>query len=156
VAKYLLEFERGGGSSAGLEAVLARLQKHVHAESDADMALIRRIGELSMRLEAIKTTEQRILSDLTSGQPPGPAGSMLKVQRTELMQAIDEAGVSSLGLHALPHQPDTWQPGANVPVLGPEALVTGMARYLNNRAGSIYGGSNEVQRNIMAKAVLGL
>jgi acyl-CoA dehydrogenase len=56
----------------------------------------------------------------------------------------------------LPHQPDTWQPGANVPILGPEALVTGMARYLNNRAGSIYGGSNEVQRNIMAKAVLGL
>ena len=156
VAKYLLEFERGGGSSAGLEAVLARLQKHVHAESHADRALIRRIGELSMRLEAIKTTEQRILSDLTSGQPPGPAGSMLKVQRTELMQAIDEAGVNSLGLHALPHQPETWQPGANVPILGPEALVTGMARYLNNRAGSIYGGSNEVQRNIMAKAVLGL
>ena len=156
VAKYLLEFERGGGSSAGLEAVLARLQKHVHAESPADMALIRRIGELSMRLEAIKTTEQRILSDLTSGQPPGPAGSMLKVQRTELMQAIDEAGVNSLGLHALPHQPDTWQPGANGPIIGPEPLVTGMARYLNNRAGSIYGGSNEVQRNIMAKAVLGL
>jgi acyl-CoA dehydrogenase len=156
VAKYLLEFERGGGSSAGLEAVLARLQKHVHAESPADMALIRRIGELSMRLEAIKTTEQRILSDLKSGQPPGPAGSMLKVQRTELMQAIDEAGVNSLGLHGLPHQPDTWQPGANGPIIGPEPLVTGMARYLNNRAGSIYGGSNEVQRNIMAKSVLGL
>ena len=81
---------------------------------------------------------------------------MLKVQRTELMQAIDEAGVNSLGLHGLPHQPDTWQPGANGPIIGPEPLVTGMARYLNNRAGSIYGGSNEVQRNIMAKSVLGL
>jgi acyl-CoA dehydrogenase len=81
---------------------------------------------------------------------------MLKVQRTELMQAIDEAGVQTLGMHAAPYQPDAWQPGANVPILGPEALVVGMARYLNNRAGSIYGGSNEVQRNIMAKGVLGL
>ncbi len=156
VAKYLLEFERGGGSSAGLEAVLARLQRHVQADSNADLALIRRISELSMRMEAIKATEQRILSDLTSGQPPGPAGSMLKIQRTELMQAIDEAGVNSLGLYAAPYQPDAWQPGANASILGPDALVTGMARYLNNRAGSIYGGSNEVQRNIMAKAVLEL
>ncbi len=156
VAKYLLEFERSGGSSAGLEAVLGRLQRHVQAELPADFGLIRRIGELAMRVEAIKTTEQRVLSDLTGGQPPGPAASMLKVQRTELMQAIDEAGVQALGMHAAPYQPDAWQPGANVPVLGPEALVVGMARYLNNRAGSIYGGSNEVQRNIMAKGVLGL
>jgi acyl-CoA dehydrogenase len=156
VAKYLLEFERSGGSSAGLEAVLGRLQRHVQAELPADFGLIRRIGELAMRVEAIKTTEQRVLSDLTGGQPPGPAASMLKVQRTELMQAIDEAGVQALGMHTAPYQPDTWQPGANVPVLGPEALVVGMARYLNNRAGSIYGGSNEVQRNIMAKGVLGL
>ena len=156
VAKYLLEFERSGGSSAGLEAVLGRLQRYVQAELPADFGLIRRIGELAMRIEAIKTTEQRVLSDLTSGQPPGPAASMLKVQRTELMQAIDEAGVQTLGMHAAPYQPDAWQPGANVPVLGPEALVVGMARYLNNRAGSIYGGSNEVQRNIMAKGVLGL
>ena len=81
---------------------------------------------------------------------------MLKIQRTELMQAIDTLGIEALGGFAAPNQPDAWQPGANVPVIGPGALVTGMARYLNNRAGSIYGGSNEVQRNIMAKAVHGL
>ncbi len=156
VAKYLLEFERGGGSSAGLEAGIARLEKLVYANGASDSGLIRRVGELAMRVQAIKTTEQRVLSDLTSGQPPGPAASMLKIQRTELMQAIDTVGIEALGEYASPYQPDAWQPGANVPVLGPEALVTGMARYLNNRAGSIYGGSNEVQRNIMAKGVLGL
>ena len=109
-----------------------------------------------MRFVPIKTTEQRVLSDLASGQPPGPAASMLKVQRTVPMQAIDTVGIEALGGHADVHQPAAWQPGANEDVIGPDALVTGMARYLNNRAGSIYGGSNEVQRNIMAKAVLGL
>ncbi|MFN7179465.1 acyl-CoA dehydrogenase family protein [Hyphomonas sp.] len=155
VAKYLLEFERGGGSSAGLEAVLGRLKTHLFTHG-ADAGLIRRFGDVSMKLEAIKITEQRVLAELTGGQPPGPAASMLKVQRTELMQAIDTLGIEALGEHAGVHQPDAWLPGANVPVIGPDALVTGMARYLNNRAGSIYGGSNEVQRNIMAKAVLGL
>ncbi len=81
---------------------------------------------------------------------------MLKIQRTELMQAIDTLSIEASGVHAAAHQPAAWQPGANVDVLGDPALVTGMARYLNNRAASIYGGSNEVQRNIMAKAVLGL
>lgn len=155
VAKYLLEFERGGGSSAGLEAVLGRLKAHLFTIG-ADAGLIRRFGDVSMKLEAIKITEQRVLAELTGGQPPGPAASMLKVQRTELMQAIDTLGIEALGEHAGVHQPDAWIPGANVPVIGPDALVTSMARYLNNRAGSIYGGSNEVQRNIMAKAVLRL
>jgi alkylation response protein AidB-like acyl-CoA dehydrogenase len=156
VAKYLLEFERGSGSSAGLEALLKRYHTQILSAGSADPGLMRRLGEVAIRVEAIKMTEQRVLSDLASGQPPGPAASMLKIQRTELMQAIDTLGIEALGSYAAPHQPEAWRPGADGPVIGPEGLVTGMARYLNNRAGSIYGGSNEVQRNIIAKVVLGL
>lgn len=154
VAKYLLEFERSGGSSAGLEAGIARLQRYVTALGEAD--LMRRAAELSTRLEAIKGTEQRILSAVSSGKPPGPAASMLKIQRTELMQAVDEVAVMANGLYAGVHQLEAVHPLSNTPPIGPAELVTAMPRYLNNRAGSIYGGSNEVQRGIIAKGVLGL
>ena len=154
VAKYLLEFERSGGSSAGLEAGIARLQRYVTGLGEAD--LMRRTAELSTRLEAIKGTEQRILSAVSSGKPPGPAASMLKIQRTELMQAVDEVAVMANGLYAGVHQLEAVHPLSNTPPVGPAELVTAMPRYLNNRAGSIYGGSNEVQRGIIAKGVLGL
>ncbi|MFN4025608.1 MAG: acyl-CoA dehydrogenase family protein [Hyphomonas sp.] len=154
VAKYLLEFERSGGSSAGLEAGLARLQRRVVAEGDPD--LMRRAADLSTRVEAIKATEQRILSAVTSGKPPGPAASMLKIQRTELMQAVDELGLLAAGLYGGVQQLEALHPLSNVEPVGPAELVTAMPRYLNNRAGSIYGGSNEVQRGIIAKGVLGL
>lgn len=154
VAKYLLEFERSGGSSAGLEAGIARLQRYVTELGDAD--LMRRAADLFTRVEAIKGTEQRILSAVSSGKPPGPAASMLKIQRTELMQAVDEVAVMAHGLYACVHQLEAVHPLSNVAPIGPAELVTAMPRYLNNRAGSIYGGSNEVQRGIIAKGVLGL
>lgn len=81
---------------------------------------------------------------------------MLKVQRTEMMQRIDELAIEASGPYANVYEPATWHPESNLDPVGPEALVVATAKYLNNRAGSIYGGSNEVQRNIMAKAVLGL
>ena len=154
VAKYLLEFERSGGSSAGLEAGLDRLRAYVEAMADKD--LIRRAAALSVRVEAIKATEQRILSALAGGQPPGPAASLLKIQRTELMQAIDELGVEAHGAYSGVHQPGAVKPGSVCDPVGPAEMLTAMPRYLNNRAGSIYGGSNEIQRGIIARSVLGL
>lgn len=156
VAKYLLEFERGGGSSAGLEAHLARVRAAIDADPASPMSLRMRAGDVAIRLEAVSATEKRVMASLASGQPPGPAASLLKIQRTETMQAIDELSIDAARIHAMPDQLDACTPGWNAPVLGPPELVTSTPRYLNNRAGSIYGGSNEVQRNIIAKAVLGL
>ena len=158
VAKYLLEFERGGGSSAGLEVNVARIRALAGKNGllDGDPAFARALAAAEVALEAIKITEQRVSSALSSGSNPGPAASMLKVQRTEMMQRIDTLGIELGGAYAGVEQIEARQPGANVDPVGPPDLLTLMPRYLNNRAGSIYGGSNEVQRNIMAKLVLGL
>ena len=163
VAKYLLEFERGGGSAPGLRVALDRLRTLAGAEqADAggplidDDAFRQKLAAAAIALDAIEMTEHRVLAALASGQAPGPASSMLKVQGTELMQRLDEIGVEALGAYAWVDQPEARAPGANVGYVGPEHGLVTTARYLNNRAASIYGGSNEVQRNIMARLVLGL
>ena len=156
VAKYLLVFERSGGSSAGLEAALRRIRSIKQREAPDDRDLSRAISNAEIRLEAVKMTEQRVLASISQGANPGPAASMLKTQRTETMQLIDEIGLAVAGHYAGVSQIEAVQPGSNQTPVGPEDILPVMPRYLNNRAASIYGGSNEVQRNIMAKAVLGL
>lgn len=156
VAKYLLEFERSGGSSAGLEAGLKRLREAILKDGLIEASLVAKLEQASILLDAIRVTEQRIVASLSAGRPPGPAASMLKVQRTEMMQRIDELAVEASGIYSNVYEPATWHPDSNLEPVGTEALVVATAKYLNNRAGSIYGGSNEVQRNIMAKAVLRL
>ena len=163
VAKYLLEFERGGGSSAGMKISLERVRAMASAESsDAGGRLIddehfrHKLAAASVKLEAIEMSEHRVLAALASGRNPGPASSMLKMQGTEMMQHIDELAIEAIGPYGGVYQPDARAPGSNVAPVGPAHGLLSMARYLNNRAGSIYGGSNEIQRNIIAQLVLGL
>jgi acyl-CoA dehydrogenase len=163
VAKYLLEFERGGGSSPGLRVALERLRGLARAErSDGGDRLIEdadfraKLAAAGVALDAIEMTEHRVLAALASGQPPGPASSMLKVQGTELMQRLDEIALEGLGAYAAVDQPQARAPGANTDFVGPEHGLVTTARYLNDRAASIYGGSNEIQRDIIARLVLGL
>ena len=163
VAKYLLEFERGGGSSPGLQVSLQRLRAMARGEtSDAGAALFEdpafraRLAEAEIAVTAIEFTEHRMLSALASGKNPGPASSMLKTQSTEAMQRIDELAIDVAAHYAAVDQKDAREAGSNITPVGPDHSLVAMARYLNNRAGSIYGGSNEIQRDIMAKLVLGL
>ena len=163
VAKYLLEFERGGGNSAGLEAALERIRVMSHAEPGdggkslaSDPSFQRKFADTQIALESIVITEQRVTAALAAGGNPGPASSMLKTARTETMQRIDELAVEAAGLYGNVHQMAARMPGSNIEPVGPEHSITAMPRYLNNRAASIYGGSNEVQRNVMAKLLLKL
>ena len=156
VAKYLLEFERGGGSAPGLGVGLDRVAGVARAAHADDRAHRRRMAEAEIAVTAIDMSERRVLSELASGKAPGPASSMLKVNGTEAMQRIDEIGIAALGPYAHVEQSAAREPGSNIPAVGPEQGLTAMPRYLNNRAASIYGGSNEIQRDIIARLVLGL
>ena len=157
VAKYLLEFERGGGSAPGLKVSLSRVRAMAVAEGiTKDASYMARLAGAEVAVEAIEMTEHRVLAELSEGRNPGPASSMLKTQGTEAMQRIDELAIDAIGHYANVDQPLARRPGSNVAPVGPEHGLVSMARYLNNRAGSIYGGSNEIQRDIMARMILGV
>tara|TARA_Y100000052_G_scaffold23165_1_gene24513 strand:- start:4346 stop:5248 length:903 start_codon:yes stop_codon:yes gene_type:complete len=156
VAKHLLELERGSGSSVGLEVKLDYLKCLCKSFVDIDPALGQRISKAEIELEAIKFTELRVLSDISVGASPGPAAPLLKIQRTEITQKLDELAMNIAGQLTAPKQPEALSPSWNAPAIGPPDMLVIFPSYLNNRAATIYGGSNEIQRNIMAKTVLGL
>ena len=163
VAKYLLEFERGGGYAAALQEQARKIKSIASKErSDSGESLLedknfsRALNEVEIEVEAVLMTEHRIMSDIAERGHPGPASSILKSRGSELKQTLDELAVSAMGYYTLPLQNEARKLGSNFEVIGPDYGVTIYPQYLNNRATTIYGGSNEVQKNIMAKFVLGL
>ncbi len=157
-AKYLLEFERGGGFSAPrIQHELQRLCELVSsarqeiAGFDGSGEIARRIARIEIDLKALEITELRILSAVSGGGNPGPESSILKLNSTRLEQEINELSADVLGYRGFPMNPvQDGSPNR------PDFISSVVPRYLNNRAASIFGGSQEVQRNIIAKMVLGL
>jgi len=173
VAKYLMLFERGGGvSSPGLSQRLKRIAAIAAAEPDGgnarvidDPAFRAKLAQASADVAALEATELRTMAALSGGQAPGPESSMTKAVGTELSQRLTELALEAVGVWALPYQPHMTAPGGLTPgyeapeggeAAGPDHAWPVAAKYFNDRAGSIYAGTNEIQRNIMAKAILGL
>jgi alkylation response protein AidB-like acyl-CoA dehydrogenase len=161
-AKYLLEFERGNAYAPGLMNMLKKVRRIAALEmSDAGEPLIadpdfrKKLAEMEIRVEALNATELRIFSAMGSGKPVGPASSMLKLAGSETQQAITELTLEAVGNYALPFVADTWAQ-TNEPRPGPDYAAPAAPAYFNYRKASIYAGSNEIQKNIMAKLVLGL
>ena len=161
VAKYLLEFERSGGigGSKSLSDIefIKRLVNKIslkHENKDFVSTYLSKINELEIRAQAIQYTSLRILSSLRSGDSPGPESSMMKTLVTDLEQEISELTLEVIGYYGIPFQDTSY--GSNEKAIGDEDFRPIAGKYQNLRATSIYGGSNEIQRNIMAKAVLGL
>ncbi len=163
VAKYLLEFERGGiAYTPPVKASLARLRDIAGEEAGGGEKLIedddfrRQLSHLETQVWANEITEQRVMSALSQGQNPGTASSMFKLRGSELLQQTLELTMRAIGYYSNVFQPDAYTPGANVDPIAPKHGVTASAKYFNQRAATIYAGSSEVQRNIIAKHVLGL
>lgn len=164
VAKYLLTFERGGSQFApGLRVRMETIRRMASQRTDAGGRTLLETPLFASRavaceidILALEFTENRIKSALAAGNNPGALSSMCKVLGTELQQRLSELAVDALGSEALLWQPPAIVPGGDVAPLGPEYALTAMPSYLNARACSIYGGSNEIQRGIIAKHVLGL
>ena len=161
-AKYLLEFERGNGYSSELYSQLATLRLSSRSEdSDGsslseDISFIEKLAKIEIEINAMEATELRILGSLTAGQNVGPESSLLKAGGTEIGQAITELAVELVGYYALPFYNPGPEIGHNEEPIGSQFANTSAPRYFNYRKASIYAGSNEIQRNIMAKLVLGL
>lgn len=163
VAKYLLEFERGGGGAPRLEDALSRIAEVARQTPSGDgltladdPAFRDKLSAAGVALDAVRFSELKTLSALSQGQNPGPASSMLKTSTGSLSQRLTELALEAAGIWALPHQPELRGRLDRIDPVGPEHALTATARYLNTRATSIAGGSDEVQRNIVAKLVLGL
>ncbi|SEQ53532.1 Acyl-CoA dehydrogenase [Loktanella sp. DSM 29012] len=160
-AKYLLTHERTniagvGFASAGLE----QLKRIARAEQSGGQPLIKnplfaaRIAQVQIDLMAMATTNLRVVSAAAAGQAPGAESSMLKIKGTQVRQEINALTMQAVGPYAMPYVSEALE-GDNDPV-GPAYAQARTRQYLNNRKLSIYGGSNEVQRSIIAKAILEL
>jgi alkylation response protein AidB-like acyl-CoA dehydrogenase len=166
-AKYLLQFERGNAYAPGLSAQLKKVRKIANIErsdvggsmmSDPDFR--KKLAEVEIKVEALNATELRIFAGRANGDAMGAVSSMLKLEGSQMQQAITELALEAAGVYAQPFVQDTWShlngDGANYFRAGQDYSATVAPTYFNYRKTSIYAGSNEIQHNIMAKMVLGL
>ena len=163
VAKYLLEFERGGGGAAPrLKVALDELAAIAARELEDGVALLhrdhfrRRLAMVEIRLRAQEFTELSNLARMSRGESPGPGSSLSKNNSVAIEQEINTLKLEAVQYYALPNANFISLNGCEESWVGPEHAETITPKYLNSRAASIFGGSQEVQKNIIAKVVLGL
>ena len=123
-----------------------------------DPSFNKKVTELEVELTALEYTELRTLAKESKGEGPGAESSILKIKGTEIQQKISELTLEAIGNYASPYLTplSVRSFGSNYPEVGPDYSQGVAQNYFGMRKTSIYGGSNEIQRNIIAKMVLGL
>ena len=154
-AKYLLTHERTAIAGVPQSKKTIQYLKEVAAKEMSggrplieDMTFRTKLAKIEVDLLALEYTELRAIASLAAGAAPGPDSSILKIRGTEIQQALSELAVEACGYYA--HALNTGE------AIGNDYAWGISAKYLYGRAATIYGGSNEVQKNIIAKSVLGL
>jgi alkylation response protein AidB-like acyl-CoA dehydrogenase len=163
-AKFLLAHERSGiagvaRSKRGIERIRVMAKGEMGDDGNAlikDSSFKRKIAELEIDLTALEFTELRTLAAESAGKGPGPESSILKIKGTEIQQRVTELALEAAGHYGAPFFRGFPNDGDNAHPIGPDYSHRTAPTYFNVRKTSIYGGSNEIQRNIIAKMVLGL
>ncbi|WP_447754246.1 acyl-CoA dehydrogenase family protein [Sphingopyxis fribergensis] len=161
-AKFLLAHERTGiagvaASKRGIEKVKAIARTEVDGDKPllANAFFKRKVAELEVDLAALEFTELRSLAGPNAGRGPGPESSLLKIKGSEIQQRLTELTLEAVGHYGAPYFRGFGE-GDNEHPIGPDYAHRAAPTYFNMRKTTIYGGSNEIQRNIIAKMVLGL
>lgn len=165
IAKFLLENERGGACHAPvLLAELASLRRAAALVSDGDggtmiddVQFAQELAHAEFEAQALEITELRILAEISRGNAPGPQTSLTKLTASNLRQRASSLATRLYGYAGLqlPEQRPFYGDDFPEPILDENAQIAA-AKYLNDRAWTIFGGTNEIQRTIIAKTVLGL
>jgi alkylation response protein AidB-like acyl-CoA dehydrogenase len=162
-AKYLLTYERT--SMAGLgpsRAALGWLKQIAQKEKANGVPLARdplfaaRLARVEIALANLQTTTMRVVAAAAAGGAPGAESSMLKIRGTEIRQEISSLTRRAIGPYAQPFLPEALEDGHNEEPVGPDYAAPITPTYLNLRKLTIFGGSNEIQKNIITKAILDL
>jgi alkylation response protein AidB-like acyl-CoA dehydrogenase len=158
----LLAHERTGiAAVARSKRGVEKIKSIARTEQDGDRPLIanpffkRKIAELEIDLTALEFTELRSLAGEAAGKGPGPESSLLKIKGSEIQQRITELALEAVGHYGAPYFRGFGE-GDNEHPIGPDYAHRAAPTYFNTRKTTIYGGSNEIQRNIIAKMVLGI
>jgi alkylation response protein AidB-like acyl-CoA dehydrogenase len=161
-AKYLLEFERGGQAHGPrLRKAFRHLQTLSKTQLDAGEPLSasaqwrEKMAALEMEIDAVEMNEMMFYSSLKTGDAPGNMGSVVKMRGTEVGQKVTELAVEAVGWYGAPFT-ELRNYDSNIVPVGGDYVDDVSPRYFNTRKTTIYGGSSEVQRNVLAKAMLGL
>ncbi|MBB3257091.1 hypothetical protein F4827_001893 [Paraburkholderia bannensis] len=162
-AKYLLTYERTNIAGVGFSvAALARLKQAAQKVTRngkplaQDPQFAARLARVEIDLENMKTTNLRVIAAVAGGGVPGAESSMLKIRGTEIRQEISSLLRRAMGPYAAPFVEEALQEGFDGQSIGPDEAASAAALYFNNRKLSIFGGSNEIQKNIISKMILGL
>ena len=157
-AKFLLGNERTGIARVGMsKAKVARIKELAAQEGiGGDPRFREKLAAIEVELKALEMTQLRVVSDERKREKgrQNPASSILKLKGSVIQQQLTELMMEVVGPYVMPYQPP--EEGRNEPLIGPEYAAAAGPTYFNYRKVSIYGGSNEIQRNIIAKAILGL
>ena len=164
-AKFLLGNERVNIARVGVSKERIRRIKELAARQKvAGRPLIEepdfreKVAAVEIELKALEMTQLRVLANEARREKgrPDPASSILKIKGSEIQQATSELLMEVVGPYAMPFEPTDGAVGRNEAPVGPDWVVGIAPAYFNTRKVSIYGGSNEIQKNIIAKAILGL